>query len=146
MTLYEQIMVTQRARVLVATLAAELQAAQDQFAADHGQLIDGLDAARKQCAVEEGILRSQTVQAYLETGEKNFAGTGIRIITKLDYDLVQAFAWAKEHGICLKLDVATFEKIAKVTETRPAFVTVREEPQATIAADLRKSIVEGWDD
>ena len=85
-------------------------------------------------------LRELTLQAYAETGNKApEVGVGIREVTKLDYDSKEAFNWAMEHKMAVKLDVSAFEKIVKVaSETRPAFVTVSQEPQATIATDLQE--------
>ena len=62
-----------------------------------------------------------------------------RQVTKLDYDAAKAFDWAIEHRIALQLNRVAFEKMAKVApETRPSFVMVTTEPQATIATELKK--------
>lgn len=84
---------------------------------------------------EENELRDRTLKAYAETGDKAPAeGVGIREVTKLEYDTKVAFDWAVEHTMAIKLDVSAFEKIAKVSP--PNFVTVFQEPQATIATNL----------
>ena len=83
----------------------------------------------------EAKLRAMTLEAYLETGNKAPApGIGIRILTKLDYKTETAFEWAVNHRLALKLDVPAFEKIAKASPLE--FVSLREEPQATIATVL----------
>ncbi len=87
----------------------------------------------------EAILRELTLQVYAETGSKTPAdGVGIREVTKLDYDTKTAFNWAIEHSMALNLDKRGFEKIAKVSP--PDFVTISQEPQATIATNLDDKI------
>jgi len=88
----------------------------------------------------EEQLRELALQFYSDTGEKSVApGVGIRVREVLDYDSKEAFSWALEHKIALKLDGPAFEKIAKMApETRPSFVTITEEPTATIATVLEK--------
>jgi len=92
----------------------------------------------------EALLRETTIKVYQDTGNKAPAkGVGIREMTKLDYDPKEAFDWAVEHKVCLKLDTATFDKMSKLaSETKPGFVKITTEPQATIATDLSKYITE----
>ncbi len=116
----------------------------DAWKGTHIQLYSAREIATQQVNEAETLLRELTIKAYNETGSKAPApGVAIREVTKLEYDPKEAFAWAKEHGIALKLDVPTFEKIAKTApETKPGFVTIRTEPQATIATDLSKVLEE----
>ena len=100
-------------------------------------LIASEDAAKAACQEAEGTLRELALQSYASTGEKAVApGVGIRVRTILGYLAKDAMAWAMEHKLALKLDSSAFEKIAK-TSNLP-FVTITEEPQATIATELEK--------
>ncbi len=83
----------------------------------------------------ENKLRELTLKAYAETGDKAPAeGVGIREVTKLAYDTAEAFSWATEHKMALKLDTPAFEKIVKATPLD--FVIVTQEPQAIISQNL----------
>ena len=98
-------------------------------------LFDSLTQQEVCVAYTEDRLRELTLLAYAETGNKTPApGVGIREVTKLSYDPQDAFAWAIQHTIALKLDVIAFVKIAKVSP--PDFVEVTTEPQATISHNL----------
>jgi len=100
-------------------------------------LIDNESNAKSACQEAEVKLREMALETYAETGEKAVApGIGIRVMTRLNYENQKAMEWAIEHKLALKLDSSAFEKIAK-TSTLP-FVTITEEPQATIAAELNK--------
>jgi hypothetical protein len=60
----------------------------------------------------------------------------IKMVTAIAYDESQAINYCREHlPKALKLDKRQFEKVAKVAE--PDFVTVKQEPKAYIASDLR---------
>ena len=88
---------------------------------------------------EEILLRGLTLQAYAEdpTNKAPAPGVSIRVVTKLDYDIAKAMEWAMEHRIALQLNKPAFDKLVKTApETRPAFVMVTTEPQATIATKL----------
>ena len=98
---------------------------------------ENLEEARAQLAMAETVLRDAALQEFARTGNKAPApGVGIRVLTKLVYDLRTAYDWALEHKVALELDVPIFEKLAKAAP--PEFVQVKEEPQATIATDLDK--------
>ena len=100
-------------------------------------LLDTESSAKASCQEAEAFLRDLALDAYAETGDKAVApGIGIRVLTLLDYDMQAALDWAMEHKIALQLDIPTFKKIAK-TSSLP-FVTISEEPQATIATELVK--------
>ena len=79
----------------------------------------------------EARLRELTLQAYAETGMKvPTPGVGIREVTKLEYDPQDAFAWAIQHTIALKLDVIAFVKLAKVSP-RTSTLTIIVHPTHT---------------
>ena len=102
---------------------------------------EGLFLAEKEfgaaCAFEESQLREMAVKVFGETGDKQVApGVGIRVRTVLNYESKDAMEWAVKHELALKLDPSAFEKIAKTSNL--SFVTITEEPTATIAAELQK--------
>ncbi len=89
------------------------------------------------CIEAEATLRETALQTYAEVGEKAVApGVGIRVRTVLNYESKEAMEWAVKHELALKLDPSAFEKIAKTSNL--SFVTITEEPTATIAAELQK--------
>ena len=138
-TLQEQISVVQEYRAGLTILQAMEAKREEEFRQAHRVLFSELANAKQLCAEAEQALRDMTLQAFKETGNKAPApGVGIRLITRLIYDASQAFGWAKQHGLALKLDTTTFEKIAKVN--KPDFVAIAEEPQATIATDLNRIV------
>lgn len=103
---------------------------------DNKPLIENTQNAKLSLEAAEAKLHLLTLAAYEETGNKKPAvGVGIQERTVLNYNLDEAFAWAKEHGMALSLDRRAFEKIAKADP--PDCVTIILEPRATIATDLK---------
>lgn len=103
-------------------------------------ILDRVKVTAEELKVVEAQLRTLTLQAYKETGNKAPAeGVGIREVTKLEYDTKEAFNWGIEHKLALTLDKKAFEVIAK-TSGALDFVTVTQEPQATIATQLEGGI------
>ena len=102
---------------------------------DNKLIFDTGETALKTCVEAETLLRELTIKAYNETGSKAPApGVGIRVTTKLEYDLDVALTWAHAHNMALALDKKAFEKIALASPID--FVTQSEEPIATIATEL----------
>ena len=87
---------------------------------------------------KEQEVRALTLKAYQETGDKKpVIGAGIRVIREIRYLPAVALAWCKENFVAaLTLDKKTFERYALESATPPEFVTITEEPQATIAREL----------
>ncbi len=62
-------------------------------------------------------IKIEAMEEFQETGNKKlFGGIGIRVGVCLNYDRGMALAWAKEHLLCLNLDVKSFDKIAKTQD------------------------------
>lgn len=103
-------------------------------------LIDSELEAKAVCIEAEATLRNLALETYSVTLEKAVApGIGIRMMKRLNYEVKDAMFWALEHKLCLKLDTPAFENMVKLaSETRPSFVTITEEPQATISPELQK--------
>jgi len=111
--------------------------AYQKWADDNQSFFDIESIAKNTCEEAEAKLRGLALLAYARTGEKSVApGIGIRVKTVLGYLASDALDWAIEHKLALKLDSSTFEKIAK-TSNLP-FVSITEEPTATIATELVK--------
>jgi len=121
-------------------LSDERKSMYDAFIGEHTDFFSEVAQANSDVGEAEDELRKMALQFYSDTGEKQVAqGVGIRVRSVLNYDSKDAFAWALEHKIALKLDGSAFEQIVKTaSETRPSFVTITEEPQATIATELLK--------
>ena len=80
-------------------------------------------------------LKAARVDLYDGEDKSKMFGVGIREETVLYYIHQDAYNWAVEHKLALKLDTKVFEKLAK-TGPPIDFVTVEKQPQATIATDL----------
>jgi len=133
--LKEQIKVLAKARRQAGTALECRNMARVEWENQNKVILDAVTDTATIVSETEATLRELTLQAYAETGNKAPApGVGIREVTKLEYDAKIAFDWAKEHAIALKLDVSGFEKVAKVSP--PDFVTIFQQPQATIATNL----------
>jgi len=133
-----QIKVVVEARQAAAEAALAKNAAfQDWQIKTQGLLDKALEALAVQ-ALAEGKLRELTLQAFGETGNKEPApGVGIREATVLTYEPKIALDWAKAHKMALSLDTKAFTKLVKADPPAFTFVTITQEPQATIATDLK---------
>ena len=100
----------------------------------------GLLALRDEVAIEiatlETKLRQQRVAEYDGKDKSPFYGVGIREKTVLYYLETDAYNWALEHKLCLRLDTKPFERLAK--DGSMDFVTIDKKLEATIASDLSK--------
>ncbi len=137
--LQEQIKVVIKARELAQGANEAKKLAMGEWETQHADLLNSVGLLGQQQGEAEARLRELTLEAYAETGDKAPApGVGIREVTKLSYEAGVALAWAKEHGLALKLDVPAFEKIMKADKTSAdSFsITITTEPQATIATNL----------
>lgn len=133
--LQEQIKQVARARQEAQWMADEKMSKLKAWEEENQLFLESLKEASKYRDEQENLLRELTLAVYQETGEKKPAeGVGVREITKLEYEVPLAQAWAVEHRIALQLDRKAFEAIAKTTPLD--FVTSRVEAQATIATDL----------
>lgn len=101
----------------------------------HQELLGDIELVAETVSNSEETLRELTIKAYEETGSKKPAeGVGIREVTSYIYDPQEAFGWALEHKMALKLDDKAFKDIAKATPL--PFVTTETTPQATISTTL----------
>ncbi|MBA7585417.1 hypothetical protein ES708_27396 [subsurface metagenome] len=138
LTLEDQINAVVEARRKFQEMADKKESLYEEFRGKHWEFFGDVATAASRAGEAEEKLRELALQAYAETGNKAPApGVGIRERTVLTYDTAEAFNWALEHRIALQLNKTAFDKLAKTApETRPAFVMVTTEPQATIATQL----------
>lgn len=121
-----------------AKIASEAKnSALGQWEEQNRELLEEVFASAQIVNDAEIKLRELTLEAYAQTGNKApMKGVGIREVTELEYDNKNAFDWAVEHKMALKLDTSAFEKIAKASPLD--FVEVSHPPQATIATQLEE--------
>ena len=136
--LKQQVQVVAKARRIAAEKSDDYSEAMEKWKHDNESLIAEKKDAEIDSLFAESKLRELTLAYFRETGEKKpLPELGIRVVEKLEYDLTLAFGYAKEHGVALKLDVLAFDKMAKISELRPGFVTVTPVATATIARNLK---------
>ena len=136
MELKERINAVVQARAVAKEANCMKVASYNEWVAANTEIIDTETDTRTVCQELEAQLREATIIDYALTGNKSpEVGLGIRVKTCLAYEGKDAMEWAVEHKLALKLDTSSFEKIAK-TNNLP-FVTITEEPSATIATELQ---------
>ena len=145
MSLLTQVIEVNEARKRLAALNTEYEKVLRAWEERHAILLSDRLQAREELQAKEEALRQAAIQNYAETLDKHpTRGVSIRVLKRLQYAESTAIDWAITNLIpdFLKLNKGKFEKYAKaVAETMPLeFVTIREEPQATIATDLDKAL------
>lgn len=134
-TIRDQVAVVARLRAATAKANDQLTAKRERFNREHATEIDQVALCRRDLEAAEAALRQAVLDAYQATGATRVGpGVTIKIYTRVGYDPAQALAWAREHDLCLALDVHAFERIAKGGAID--CVTLRQEPGVTLAADL----------
>lgn len=106
------------------------------------QLRRHLEGARADVGLTTAEVRKQALAIYDETGSKSpHPAVKVKMYTVLKYNLAEALNYAREHlPKAVKLDKRAFEKAAKAIE--PDFVTINQEPRASIARNLDEYIQE----
>ena len=134
--LEKQINLVVEAREKSQLLSEERKSMYDTFISQHTDFFADVATAASEATEAEGQLRELALVAFKETGDKQVApGIGIRVRQVLNYESRDAMEWAVKHELALKLDPSAFEKIAKTSNL--SFVTITEEPTATIATELK---------
>lgn len=99
-------------------------------------LLQQIDEIKTNIDALTSTIKEIAIGKFKETGDKVFdGGVKIRIMKKLEYLEENAFGWAMQHKIALKLDKKDFEKIAKIQDID--FVKIIEEPSATIPIKIK---------
>ncbi len=109
------------------------------FNAEHAGLLRVIELEVVKVSEAETTLREMALAAFEAdpTNKKPGPGVGIRDSSVYVYRPEDAFEWAKEHGMCLKLDEGAYKALLKAGQA-PGTVTT--EPVATIATDLAKAL------
>lgn len=129
-----------------ASIDRELEATRQRWLEENADLIMKRSALDDQIKTEEAFIRRDAVTEFTKTGNKKPAsGLQIKIVEKLTYPEEEAVKWAIANNApgVLKIAKSKFDKAMKgeaAKGTAPEFLTVTKEPQAQIAADLRKVI------
>lgn len=133
-----QIKVVHTLRTTVANLKQEREKRYEAWENENRGLLEAIAEEIESLSGQENSLRELTIKAYEQTGSKAPApGVSVKIFQTLEYDPKQAWQWGIEHhGIGLKLDVPSFEKVVKATPDIVDFVTIKDEPRAQIATKL----------
>lgn len=136
--LRQQLAEVARLRAVADNANAWLKAKREEFEASISTEVQSVNVARAALAESESNARALIVAIYETSGDKKPAeGASVRLTTKLTYTDEDALAWAREKKMALipeSVDRKALEKIAKVTPL--PFVTITEEPSATLASDL----------
>lgn len=136
--LKEQINIVAERRVIAKRASEAKRVSLAEWESSNIVLITDDVSAKNILATEEANLRDMVVAIFKETGDKHpDPNVGIREVDRLIYDPALALNYAKDHGVALKLDTASFEKMAKIDELRPGFVTVEKIATATIATEIK---------
>ena len=138
-TLREHVVRVAELREGLANLQLVVKAAQQAFMAAHADLLSDLTVRTEAVATAEAELRAVALERFSATEDKApVPGVSIRVQKRIVYDRDEALAWAKAKGVALALDTKAFEGLAKHDRSLPAQVV--DEPQATIARDLRAAL------
>ena len=106
----------------------------------YGDDLDRINAALSEAQAltksAEAAVRETALNSYSENGDKHpHAAVAIKVYARLGYDPKTAHAYCTQHlAGALKMEKRKFEKVARVAELD--FVTIIDEPQATITRDL----------
>lgn len=93
------------------------------FQEDNKELIEKIEKLSTEQSEEKEQFREQAIELYKNTKEKKLlGGIGIREMGRLIYENDKAYAWAKDHSLCLLLDKKAFEKIVKTEQFEFDFV------------------------
>jgi len=128
-------------RQLLETANKDLRTLEEEFRAKNQGQYDFKASLQSDVTALENAVRQAALARYDKDPDKQkqiCPGVGIRVSTEYDYDRDEAFAWAKNHGLCLSLDAKAFSDLCKAESTRPEFVRTVENRSATIATDLGK--------
>lgn len=122
--------------------SVKVRTAREVFSVENASLLqDETDAKEQMLRVEETLREAALVEYALTKNKQPGPGLGIRVISTPIYDPEKALAWAKERHMALALDVKAFKKLVEAeAEGINEFVTIAEEPQATIASDLAAAL------
>jgi len=115
-----------------------LKGLQESFAEKHKDMITSMAENLEAISKLEESIKTKALDEYAADESKNKKlpfGVGIRVMKEVLFDDDLAMGWAKQTGLCLKLDVSGFKKIAKAQDID--FVTIKDKPSATIPTEIK---------
>ena len=139
-SLREKLLDVHSLRVKHGRICAVRLLAEADFKEKHAHVYQAEAQAAQDLAEAQDAVRLLALAAYDGENKAVTPGVAIREVTEYDYTDDEAYAWAKNHGLCLKLDAKAFKDVCRVDRARPSFVGVRIVPTATIAQDLGKAL------
>ena len=124
-----------------ARLKQVLAERREEFERENSSLISIEGNARGEARDLEAHIRERVALEF--DGNKDPApGVRIRLLKGFQYDESEAFTWAQEHKLALKLDARAFEKHMDAEAHLPGFVQTVETPQVRIDTDLSYAAIE----
>ena len=121
--------------------ALVLKQKQEEFEEQNMDILNSIQEHKNKIEDIKDVLRDNAEAGFAKDGIKQrLGGIGIRIMKKLVYDNDEAFKWAKEKDLFLKLDVKGFEKVAKTGEV--SFVNFEESTTVTFPSEINMEGVE----
>lgn len=108
----------------------------------HAAEIVAVVESKRAVAEAEATARALAEAHFTVTGEKKPV-PGIEVREKKEYDIDETagLAWAREKGMCLVPEALDVKAVKKLATVQPLpFVTVRVEPQVTLASDLTAAL------
>lgn len=135
-----------KARQLKTKLKEELDKLKEQYDADNFELIANLEDAKNKVSSLETNTKERILGIYANTGKKTMEfGVVVKIDTEYLYDDDAALDWAKENMRVFilpeTLDTKAFHKALTTMKNTPEFVTIQEEPKATLPRDIEKQFL-----
>ena len=115
----------------------DLKQQQILFNLQNADLLSKIKDTNQDISESDAEIRRLALEEYKATKEtKLIGGVEIKLFKTYLYDDVEAFNWAKEHKLALKLDKSKFKRIVKVDCKDMNFVNVIEDPRVQIPKEL----------
>lgn len=128
-------------RKALALYKAQLGEMRLTFERDHEPMITRIERLTAAVADGEANVRALAVDRFHVTDDRHPApGLEIKLFTTVEIDEAQAFAFAKEKGVALKLDLAVIDAMLKADPQSVPGGRVFELPKCVVARDLEKAL------
>lgn len=113
-----------------------LDASKAQWETENETDLNNLNMLREEINVLKEGIKVEALTEFKATENKSLlGGIGIRVSEKPIYKEEDALAWATEHGMCLKLNRASFEKVTQIQEID--FVITEEKITVTFPSEIK---------
>ena len=120
-------------------LKSVLTKKQNEFETENQALILSIGEYENSCNEVKEIIKVEAIEEYNSSGEKKLlGGIGIRVLTKLKYELDNAMDWAEKNmpaAIIQSIDKKAFEGFAKDKELN--FVIKEEQISVTFPKEIK---------